>query len=77
MCSVFLLCAVLRALHSVKLILNVEECRSIGEAEIWWDDELAVIIAGKPPSVVQETMEMLGREYVPIANRIWSKLCST
>ena len=33
--------------------------RSVGKAGLWWDDELAVTIAVKPPSVVQETLGMM------------------
>ena len=59
MCSSLLLvCAVLKTLHSVKHILNEEECRSVGEALGWWD-ELAVVIATKPSGAVQETLGVL------------------
>ena len=82
MCSLLLVCAVLKTLHSMKNILDEEECRSVGEAGIWWDDELAVILATKPPGVVQESLGVL-EEYrgqfwrgIP-AKRIKSKLCST
>ena len=56
------MCAGLNNLHSVKHILNKEECRSVKNAGLWWDDELAVAIAVKPPSVVQETLGVL-KEY--------------
>ena len=58
-CSLLLVCAVLKTLHFVKSILNEEECRSVGEAGIWWCDELSVILATKPPGVVQESLGML------------------
>ena len=81
MCSLLLVYAVLKTLHSVKSILNEEECRSVGEAGIWWCDELAVILATKPPSVVQETLGVL-KEYKgqwwcgSTTEIIKSKLCS-
>ena len=53
MCCLLLVCAVLKTLHTVKHILNEEECRSVGKARNWWDDELAVVIAVNPPGVVQ------------------------
>ena len=59
MCCLLLLCAVLKTLHSVKHILNEEECRSVGNARGWWDDELAVVIAVKPPGAAQETLGVL------------------
>ena len=59
MCCVLLVCAVLKTLHSVKHILNEEECRSDGKAGDWWDDELAVVIAAKPPGAVQESLGVL------------------
>ena len=59
MCSLLLVCAVLKTLHSVKSILNEEECRSVGEAGLWWGNELAVVLATKPPGVVQEALGML------------------
>ena len=79
MCCLLLVCAVLKYLHSVKHILNEEECRSVGEARFWWD-ELAVVIAVKPPGAVQETLGVLEeykREYWydRAAERIKSKLC--
>ena len=79
MCSLLLVCAVLKTLHSVKSILNEEECRSVGEAGRWWDDELAVVIAVKPPRVVQESLGVLeeykGQWWCRIAaKRIKSKL---
>ena len=79
MCSLLLVCAVLKTLHSVKSILNEEECRSAGEAGISWDDELAVILATKPPSVVQEALgileEILGQSWCgSTAKKIQSKL---
>ena len=82
MCSLLLVCAVLKTLHSVKSILNEEQCRSVGEAGYWWDDELAVILATKPPSVLQEALGVLEgykeQRWCGIAaERIKSKLCST
>ena len=79
MCCLLLLCAVLNTLHSVKHILNEEECRSVGKAVDWWDD-LAVVIAVKPPCAVQETLGVL-EEYKEelwfeeAAEGIKSKLC--
>ena len=82
MCSLLLVCAVLKTLHFVKSILNEEECRSVGEAGDWWYDELAVVLATKPPGMVQETLGMLEgykRQlwYIIAAKGIKSKLCST
>ena len=76
MCCLLLLCAVLKTLHSVKHILNEEECRSVGKAGQWWADELAVVIAVKPPGAVQETLGVLEEcqeEY--FVEGIKSKLC--
>ena len=56
MCSLILVCAVLKTLHSMKHALNEEECRSVGKARGWWWDELAVVIAAKPPGAVQKTL---------------------
>ena len=80
MCCLLLVCAVLKTLHSVKHILNEEECRSVGNAGDWWDDELAVVVATKPPGAVQETLDVL-EEYMEDwwfdrAGGIKSKLCS-
>ena len=80
MCCLLLVCAVLNTLHSVKHILNEEECRSVGQAGSGWRDELAVVIAVKPPDAVQETLGVLEeykREYWydSAANGIKSKLC--
>ena len=79
MCCLLLVCAVLKALHSVKHILNEEECRSVGMAGAWWQEELAVVIATQPPSAVQETLGVLEeykreRWYDITAERIQSKL---
>ena len=66
MCCLLLVCAVLKTLHSVKHILNEEECRSVGEAAKWWWDDLAVVIATKPTGAVQKTLGVLEeyrREY--------------
>ena len=68
----------LQTLHSVKHILNEEECRSVGQAKGWWWDELAVVIAVKPPGAVQETMGVLEeykKGYDRAAKGIKSKLC--
>ena len=51
--------AVLKTLHTVKHILNEEECRSVGKAGQWWPDELPFVIATKPPDAVQETLGVL------------------
>ena len=79
MCSLLLVCAGLRTLHTVKHILNEEECRSVGTAGFWWDDELAIAVAVKPPSVVQKTLDILKRDtpYDYAAEQFKSKLCST
>ena len=58
MCCLLLVCAVLKTLHTVKHILNEDECRSVGKA-LGWRDELAVVIAVKPPDAVQETLGVL------------------
>ena len=81
MCCLLLVCAVLKTLHTVKHILNEEECRSVGEAKgFWWMDELAVVIVEKPPCAVEETLGVLEeykREYWYdiTAEKIKSKLC--
>ena len=80
MCCLLLVCAVLNILHSVKHILNEEECRSVGKAGHWWDDELPVVIAVKPPCAVQETLGVLEEYkrkywYDRAAKGIKSKLC--
>ena len=80
MCCLLLVCAVLKTLHTVKHILNEEECRSLGEAWVWWDDELPVVIAVKPPGAVQETLGVLEKYkgaswYDFTAKGIKSKLC--
>ena len=72
------MCAVLNTLHSVKHILNEEECRSVGKAGDWWDDELAVVIVVK--GAVQETLDVLEKYkgaswYDRAAEGIKSKLC--
>ena len=59
MCCLLLVCAVLKTLHTVKHILNEEECRSVGKAGVWWQGELAVVIAVKRPDAVQETLSVL------------------
>ena len=80
MCCLLLVCAALNTLHSVKHILNEEECRSVGKAGDWWNDELAVVIAVKPPGAVQETLGVLEEYkgdwwYDRAAEGIKSKLC--
>ena len=65
----------------VRHILNEEECRSVGTAGLGWD-ELAVVIAVKPPSAVQETLGVLEESKGDFwgdlaAERIKRKLCST
>ena len=79
MCCLLLVCAVLKTLHSVKHILNEEECRNVGRAG-GWRDELAVVIATKPPGAVQETLGVLEEYkeewwYARAAKGIKSKLC--
>ena len=79
MCCLLLVCAVLKTLHSVKHVLNEEECRGVGEAGNW-DDELAVFIAAKPPDAVQETLYVLEEYnvywwYDGAVKGIKSKLC--
>ena len=80
MCCLLLVCAVLRTLHTVKHILNEEECRSVGTAEFWCADELAVVIAVKPPGAVQESLGVLEEYkehwwYDRAVEGIKSKLC--
>ena len=80
MCCLLLVCAVLNTLHSVKHILNEEECRSVGKAGNRWEDELAVTIAVKRPGAVQETLGVLEEDkvywwYDRAAKGIQSKLC--
>ena len=80
MCCLLLVCAVLKTLHSVKNILNEEECRSVGKAGHWWDDELAIVLVVKPPGAVQETLSVLEEYkadwwYDRTAGGIKSKLC--
>ena len=76
-CSLLLVCAVLKTLHSVKSILNEEECRGVGVAWYSWDDELAVALATKPTGVLQEALGVLEeykrhRWYSTAAERIQS-----
>ena len=80
MYCLLLVCAVLKTLHSVKHILNEEECRSVGKARGWWWDELAIAIATKPPDAVQESLGVFKEYnraswYGRVANGIKSKLC--
>ena len=63
----------MRTLHTVKHILNEEECRSFGKARCWWSDELAIAIAVKPPSVVQETLGVFKEHKV----EFWRDLAAT
>ena len=72
------MCAVLKTLHCVKHILNEEECRSVGKAGLWWNDELPVVIVVK--GAVQETLGVLEEYkehwwYDGVAKGIKSKLC--
>ena len=72
------MCAVLWTLHSVKHIINEEECRSVGKAGDWWEEELAVVIVVK--GAVQETLGVLEEYkehwwYDITARGIKSKLC--
>ena len=62
-----------------KYILNEEECRSVGEAGLWWKEELVIAIAVKPPSVVQKTLGVLKGDthYGYAAKGIKSKLCGS
>ena len=78
MCSLLLFCAVLNTLHTVKHILNKEECRSVWKAGAWWDDDLAVVIVVK--GAVQESLGVLeeykeDQWYDRTAKGIKSKLC--
>ena len=79
MCSLLLVRAGLRTLHTVKLTLNEEECGSVGKAGNWWNVELAIAISVKPPGVVQETLDVLEEKIWGdlAAKPIKSKLCST
>ena len=72
------MCAVLRTLHSVKHILNEEECRSVGKAGDYLAHELSVVIVVK--GAVQETLGVLEKYkgdwlYDRAAEEIKSKLC--
>ena len=74
------MCAVLKTLHTVKHILNEEECKSVGKARDWWPDELAIVIAVKPSGAVQESLGVLEEYkgdwwYDRAAEEIKSKLC--
>ena len=80
MCCLLLVCAVLKTLHTVKHILNEEECRSVGKVGHWWWNELAAVIATKPPGAVLESLGVLeeykrGLWYGTAAKGIKSKLC--
>ena len=80
MCCLLLVCAVLKTLHSVKHILNEEECRRVGKAGNCWKYKLAVVIATKPPGTVQESLRLLEKYeedwwYGTTAKGIKSKLC--
>ena len=80
MCCLLLVCAVLKTLHTVKHILNEEECRRVGKAGQWWMDELAVGIAMKPAGAIQKTLGVLKQYkeewwYDITAAGIKSKLC--
>ena len=71
------MCAVLKTLHCVKHILNEEECRSVGKAGLWWNEELVVVIVVN--GAVQETLGVLkeyeGYWYDRTDKGIKSKLC--
>ena len=77
-CFLLLVCAVLKTLHTVKHILNEEECRSVGKAaKLWWH-ELAVVIVVK--GAVQESLGVLNEYkgdwwYDITAEGIKCKLC--
>ena len=80
LCVLHYWCVALKTLHSMKCIPNEEECRSIGEAGRWWKDELAVVLATKPPGVVQGTLGVLEKYkgqwwYSDTTNGIKSELC--
>ena len=79
MCSLLLVCAGLKTLHLGTCILNEVECRSVGEAGLWWKEDLAIAIAVKPPSVVQKTLGVLkgSTRYGYAAKGIKSKLCGS
>ena len=79
-CSLLLVCAVLKTLHFVKCILNEEECRSVGKSRVQWRDELSVVLAVKEAGVLLETMKVLEEYkkqtwYGITAEKITSKLC--
>ena len=79
MCSLLLVCVVLKTLHSIKHILNEEECRSVGKARSW-SNELAIVIATKPIGAVQDILVVLEKYkgdwwYDRTAKGIKSKLC--
>ena len=81
MCSLLLVCAVLKILHLDKHILNEEDCTSIGKAGVWWYNDIAVVLAVKPPGVLQKTLgvfdEYKGQWWCEIAVKgIKSKLSS-
>ena len=71
----------LKTLHSVKHILNTEECTSVGKAGNWWVEDLPVVIVVKPPGAVQKSLGVLEEYkgelwYYITAEGIKSKLCS-
>ena len=77
-CRVLLVCAVLKTLHVEKDFITAEECRRIGEAGFWWDDELAHTIALNQPGMVKLVMNVLEEYkeklwYNIVANRIKGK----
>lgn len=80
MYSLFLVCAVLKTIHSVKHIINDEECRGIAKDRLWWQG-FALAFVAKPPGVVQEILGMLEKHhgmvwYADTTNGIKSKLSS-
>ena len=79
MCSLLLVYAVLKTLHSMKSILNEEEYRSVGKVRLWWESKLATALVVKPPDVAQQTLDVFEeyKEHDMVAKRIKSKLCNS
>ena len=73
MCSLLLVCAGLRTLHTVERLLNEEECRSVGKAGDCWKDELAIAIAVKLPSMVQKILDVWKGLFILAVNPIKSE----
>ena len=68
----------LKTLHVKKDFITKEECRRVGEARLWWFEELARTAALKPPVVVKLVMDVLEEYkkedwYCWTANRIKSE----